>query len=113
VVVIFLATWCPNCAKELPHLRHLIQATGPRGAVFLGVANPEDKENTDTVENYFKKNHLDFLDVALDPEEASWAPYHVVGYPSGVLIDRKGIIRWRGHPAFLLKSLVEKLIDER
>lgn len=113
VVVIFLATWCTNCEKELPRLRWLIERLTPRGVIFLAVLNPDDPENSGSVESYLMKSALEFVDVALDPREASWPAYRVSAFPAGVAIDRKGVVRWRGHPSFLSRPLLEKLADER
>ncbi len=113
VIVFFFATWCPNCEKELPHTRALMEKYSPQGVIFLGAANPNDPMSSEGVEPYIKRNRLDYADIALDPNEDSWVPYRVFGYPAAVLIDRKGKVRWRGHPSFLMRPLIEKVIGER
>jgi len=113
VVLYFFATWCPNCQKEVHHFRSLMERLVPKGAIFLGVANPEDSQSREGVDPYLKRNKLEFVDVALDPKEASWIPFRVFGFPAAVIVDRKGVVRWRGHPAFLSPSLVEKLLGEK
>jgi len=111
-VLIFFATWCENCKDEIPHLRSIIQELSAKGVVFLGVANPEDPKNTVAVDVYLEREKIPFLDVALDRTFASWNSYRVISLPAGVVIDRKGIVRWRGHPAFFPKRLVEGLLAE-
>ena len=111
-VLIFFATWCENCAQEVPHLRSVIQELAAKGVVFLGVANPDDPKNTVAVEVYLEREKIPYLDVALDRTFASWNSYRVVSLPAGVVIDRKGVVRWRGHPAFFPKKLVESLLTE-
>lgn len=113
MVVFFLATWCANCERELPRLRSLIERLAPRGVIFLAVANPEDPQNRESVESYIERSALDLTDVALDPRQASWQPYRVRAFPAGVVIDRKGTVRWRGHTAALSRALVEKVAGER
>ncbi len=113
VAVVFFATWCPNCRKELPHLRHLVKRWESRDVVFLGVADPDDPQSTLPVETYVQKNRLSFFEVALDKGSLASGPYRVSGFPAAALIDRKGIVRWRGHPAFFPNSLVEKLLKEK
>jgi tetratricopeptide (TPR) repeat protein len=111
VFVIFFATWCENCEEEAPHLRRLLESWSAKGVVFLGVANPDDPKSTMPVEVYLQKYNIRYFDVALDRTFASWTPYRVTGLPAGVLIDRKGIVRWRGHPAFFPGPLVEKALS--
>ena len=112
VVLIFFATWCTNCEKELPHIRALMRDYSSNGAIFLGVANPRDPKNTEDVEPFVLNKELEFLDVAFDPAQASWLPYRVRSFPAAVIIDKKGIVRWRGHPAFLAQSFIEKVLRE-
>ena len=112
VVLIFFATWCKNCEKELPHLRSLMRNLSNRGVVFIGVANPNDPKNDEEVQPYIDQRQLEFLDVALDPSEASWVPYRVRSFPAAVAIDKQGRVRWRGHPAFLVRPLLDRLMAE-
>ena len=49
----------------------------------------------------------------LDPTEYSGIPHRVFGYPAAVVIDRQGKVRWRGHPAFLMRPLIDKVIAEK
>ena len=113
VFLVFFATWCENCSGEVPHLRRLISKWTPRGVIFLGIANPKDPKSTMPVQVYVEKNNVAYLDVALDETEASWIPYNVTTLPAGVLIDRKGVVRWRGHPAFFSNPLTETLLGEK
>jgi thiol-disulfide isomerase/thioredoxin len=113
VVVVWFATWCPNCRKELPHLRALMKKWASKDVVFLGSANPDDPQATMPVDSYARTNKLEFFDVALDRGARSWAPYRVSGFPAAAIIDRKGTVRWRGHPSFFPNPLVEKALGER
>jgi thiol-disulfide isomerase/thioredoxin len=110
---VFFATWCENCKKELPHLRSVMQKLEKSDVVFLGVANPEDTRNPITVDAYVPQHRLEFFDVALDRGNGSSPAYGVSAFPAAVVIDRKGTIRWRGHPAFFPRPLVDKLLEEK
>lgn len=113
VVLVFFATWCENCAEEIPHLKRLIARWDEAGAVFLGVANPDDPKNPLSPEAYVEKNDLRFRDVALDAGGKSWTAYRVDALPASAVIDRKGTIRWRGHPAFFPGPVVADCLAER
>ena len=113
VVLVFFATWCENCSAEMPHLRSLMKAWAPRGVVFLGIADPEDPKNTQPVDVYVKKNEIQCLDVGLDRGSRCATDYLVAGRPAAALLDRKGVVRWRGHLAFFPRPLLEKALDEK
>ena len=113
VVVTFFATWCPNCRKEWPRFRKMVADFSKNGVTFLAVVNPEDLQDGEPVDQYLASQKLEFLDVALDPQEQSGIAWRVSGYPASAVIDRKGIVRWRGHPAFLTPVLLEQVLAER
>jgi len=113
VVLVYLATWCPNCRRELPHLRKLMKKWSSSDAVFIGVLDPDDPKKTSTVEAYVAANRLEFLDVALDRGGRCAAAYRVTAFPAAAVIDRKGIVRWRGHLTFFPAALLEKIGRER
>jgi thiol-disulfide isomerase/thioredoxin len=112
VVLVWFATWCPNCRKELAHLRAILKKWEKSDVVFIGIADPDDPQSTMPVEDYVRTNKLEFFDVGLDKTSSSWAPYRVTGFPAAALIDRKGIVRWRGHLAFFPNPLLTKVLKE-
>jgi len=113
IVLVFFATWCPNTRKELPHLRAILKKWAGSDVVPIGVVDPEDPQGTVPVETYVSTNKLEFLDVALDKGSRSLGPFRVTGFPAAALIDRKGVLRWRGHLAFFPNPLVQKVVGER
>ena len=112
VVLVFFATWCPNCRKELPHLRSITKKWASSDVVFIAVVNPNDPQGKVPVEAYVQDNRLEFTDVALDSATSTWTPYRVTGFPAAAVIDRKGTVRWRGHLGFFPSPLVKKLLEE-
>jgi hypothetical protein len=68
--------------------------------------------NEHEVEIYVETNKVPFLDVALDEGGRSWYPYRVSGLPAAVVIDQKGIVRWRGHYTFMGHTLLDTLLAE-
>lgn len=112
IVMVFFATWCDHCRAELPSLRALMKEWSARGVTFLGVCDPDDPKSTEPVDVYVKKYDLPFLDVALDQRSSTNQAYNVRGFPAGVLIDRKGNIRWRGHMSFFSEMLLAKTVAE-
>jgi peroxiredoxin len=84
-VVIFWATWCAACRRELPHLNRLAREVP--GVAVLGLST----EPEETVRAFVKTHPFDFP-VASVPKPP--APFDGVrAIPTNVFIDRKGIIR--------------------
>ena len=113
VVLVFFATWCSNCSKLLPKLRELIDRWSEEGAVFIGVANPDDPQNELPVDVYVKKHQIPYLDVALDHRSRARRAYHAPNLPRAVIIGRDGIVRWKGHLAFLPRPIMEQALGEQ
>lgn len=112
VVVVFFATWCHICSRHMPQLKRQMAKWQEKGVVFVGVANPNDPKSTEPVDVYVKSKDVPFFDVAFDRQQASWRSYRVSGLPAVAVIDRDGIVRWRGHLAFLGNTLLESLTSE-
>lgn len=113
VVLVFLASWCKNCGSELPHLKREISRWSERGVVFLGIADPVDPKAREPIDFYLERHGVDLTDVALDRRAKSWSAYRVTGLPAVVVIDREGIVRWRGHLAFIGHTILERLLGTR
>ena len=112
IVLTFFSTWCNHCKSELPQMRRDVEKWSDKGVVFIGIANPNDPKRTSPVEIYVETNKVPFLDVALDEGGGSWRPYRVIGLPAAVVIDQKGIVRWRGHYTFMGHTLLDTLLAE-
>jgi thiol-disulfide isomerase/thioredoxin len=104
--VILLNFWtfgCWNCTNTLPALVELDQRYRDRGLTIIGIHSPEfphsgehDKVN---VAAALRKYHIEYP-VAQDNDLATWNLYDIEAWPSFVLIDRKGRIRYRGAGEF-------------
>jgi TolA-binding protein len=112
VVLVFFSTGCPHCKDALPELKRRIERWSARGAIFLGIANPDDPESKVPVDVYVQDNDLRYLDVAFDRKERNWWPYRISGLPAAAMVDRKGIVRWRAHLNFFSETLLERLLVE-
>ena len=92
IVVDFWASWCAPCAKTLPHLGRL--GSSRPGLAVLALSLDEDRGKA-----------LDFLghkqmaDPGLtylhDSNRAVAEAYDLDGMPSLVIVDRKGVLRYR------------------
>lgn len=92
VYLIFWATWCPVCKKELPTVNELQKKLGDR-IEFIGI-NVGINEMEEDVKRYIKKNSLDF-EMVFDKDRKVSRSFGVMGTPTQLIIDRSGVVRYR------------------
>lgn len=91
VVLDFWGTWCKPCVMATPGLVRLQKKYAEQGVVFLSLAE-NDKEDAWTA--YIEKNKMVWPQF-LDTTHKMTTPFGVRGYPTYIVIDGEGIVRWR------------------
>lgn len=105
--VVLLNFWvftCYNCTNTIPSLRALDATYRERGLTIVGMHTPEfppyagehDRKN---VANALTKYSVTWP-IAQDNDRASWDLYNIQYWPSFVLIDKQGRIRYEGYGEF-------------
>jgi thiol-disulfide isomerase/thioredoxin len=87
--VVFWATWCPSCQKELPELQALYEKHRAKGFEILAISVDADRF---TVEEFWKDHDYAFP-VAMRAPAHTQAFGPVKATPTLYLIDRKGLLR--------------------
>jgi len=100
-VINFWATWCPPCREEMPELNSFAEQR--RSIAFYAV---NIQESPDKVAAFMKQNKYN-MTVLLDKDGAVARLYRVNAIPTTIVIDRKGIIRYRKSGTVTLKELDE------
>lgn len=85
-VLNFWATWCRECATEMPSLETLHRRFGSRGLAVIGVGVREDAA---AAHRYARQHGLTFP-LALDRNGAVAGRYGVIGLPTTFLVGRDG-----------------------
>lgn len=89
VYIDFWASWCPPCKKSFPELDGLYKELKVRGFEIIAINADEDRAE---LEKFLAKNPVSFK-IALDPEGSSLGANDVKGMPTGLVVDKKGVIR--------------------
>ena len=88
VLLVFWATWCPECKAAIPEINAL--TTGPL-AEKLQIFGLDFRESREKVAQAVKSRGIRYP-VLLDERGQAARAYGVVGIPTYILIDRKGKI---------------------
>lgn len=92
VVLVFWASWCPDCRAEVPDLKAMYAEADPDKVTFVSVSYDRDFA---TLKKFAADNALpgiQLFDPAGKKESKVGADYHVKWIPSLYLIDAKGRI---------------------
>ena len=115
VLLDFWGAWCRPCRDSLPHLDDLVTTYSEDGVI--GVLISTDTVEQDSIDYLAQNGYTNFVSV--------WEPggrytpiaelYGVlsggnVGIPHTFVLDRQGVIRWRGHPLGLAPEMIEALL---
>lgn len=110
-VVVFWASWCPNCTAALPLLADLQAQYGPRGVTIVGVSH-EDQDDVRTFLAAAAKRPDDparRLCLSADPDNSVHAAYmetiDETAIPTAFIVGKDGLVEWIGHPNELDKPL--------
>jgi thiol-disulfide isomerase/thioredoxin len=107
--VVLLNFWvftCYNCTNTVPSLVDFDRKYRDRGLTIIGIHTPEfppysGEHDRDNVARALKQYGIEYP-VAQDNDDATWNLYGIRFWPSFVLIDRRGEIRYEGYGEFHL-----------
>ncbi len=93
-LVVFWATWCPPCRREIPVLKEMYVKYGTK-LNMVGVA-VNYRQTQQEVANFSRANGLQYT-ILWDAENKAADNYCVSGIPTVVLVDPQGIVQYRGN----------------
>jgi len=106
VLLNFWATWCGPCQIEMP----LLQAAQDRYPEQLVVLAINDDESSGVIQSFIDKLGLK-MTILLDPGAKVTQNYRVRGFPTTVMIDPQGVIRYQHVGELSREMLVGYLKD--
>ena len=91
VLLNFWATWCRDCAREMPEFEKLYQAYKEKGLSVLAIAL--DKEGKPALEAFLQNKHLELTyPILLDPEGRVARAYRLSWVPVTIMVGQEGEI---------------------
>jgi thiol-disulfide isomerase/thioredoxin len=113
VMLFFFATWCPHCKEPLPTLPRLQSKFAGKPFQLMALTNNARGQTTEGVQLFVQDPQwrMDYP-VAVDAAGATTIAMEASGIPQVILIDKKGVVRWSDHPAYLRDEMIETLLAE-
>ncbi|MFC1806995.1 peroxiredoxin family protein [Candidatus Omnitrophota bacterium] len=106
IFVDFSATWCPHCVTAIPLLKDINNKYTDDSLVILGVFINESKK---TIEKFAAKHDIPYP-VLIDTGGKVATEYSVSGVPMFLVIDKSGLISYRGHS--IPEDIIDKVVKE-
>ncbi|MCX7803614.1 MAG: TlpA family protein disulfide reductase [Planctomycetota bacterium] len=111
VLVDFWATWCPPCREEMPNVKKIYGDFHEKGFEIVGVSLDKEEEK---LRAYVKENGISWPQIS---DFKGWnnktvQAFNVRSIPFMLVVDRKGIIRYRNVRGEELRQAVARLIAE-
>jgi thiol-disulfide isomerase/thioredoxin len=108
--------WCPPCIRSMPHVQELFEKYKSNPAFSLMVVNTGWRgDNAQKIQNWQAQNPKYTFPVFLDdrPQEQSFAALNQVNsIPRSLIYDKKGKVRYNGHPMEIPPTLLDNLLKE-
>ena len=115
VLLDFWGIWCGPCVRELPSLERLKEKYEAKGVVFLGIHSPG--EEIEQVRKFLGLKGITFpsgIDAGeLNTYGTTVERYGVTGFPTIILVDRKGLVAFSSHDSAFLDKFAAILKENR
>lgn len=111
VLLEFWASWCGACHQLTPKLKKFYEKYKDRGLEIVGINADESEQE---LRDYLNKQGITWKQI-FEPDDVTTSVrfrYGITGYPTTILIDKKGTIRWNGFRRPDTEELIEKLLRE-
>jgi thiol-disulfide isomerase/thioredoxin len=111
VLIDFWASWCPDCAREMPQVQQVYRTFGSKGFAILGVSLDKDRRAMD---NYIAKHLIPWPQYF---DGKGWkndlvTKYSVHEIPEMWIINKKGVVETTSADVTQLASTVQRLVAE-
>jgi len=116
VFVELWGVWCPPCIRSMPHVQETWDHYKANDDFRLMVVNTGWRgDNPDRVRGWLKQNSRYSFPVFFDdrPQAQQYAALHeVTSIPRSIIFDKRGQVRYNGHPMQIPAGLLDELLAE-
>jgi peroxiredoxin len=91
--LVFWATWCLACKKEIPNLKKIYAEFKGKGLEYIAI-NVGINDSQTRVKNFMNKYQISYP-VAFDKESQVTKRFKVWGVPTIFIIDKGGVVQYR------------------
>lgn len=106
-MLVFWATWCGFCRRELPLVGKFFNEYSSRGVRVLSLNM--DKRGT-KVSSFTNRAGINFP-VLLDKNWSTTKKYRVQRIPNVLVLDTSGIVCYNGHSTAEAKGILDKILE--
>ena len=105
VILEFWTTWCAPCIKQFPKINKLAKDY-EKEAIFVSIT----PETSDIVNRFLKRKSLETW-IAMDTDKSVENYFGVIGYPTTIVIDKKGEVLEYLNPKQLSAEYLDGVIS--
>jgi thiol-disulfide isomerase/thioredoxin len=109
VVLDFWTTWCGYCIRMIPHERELVKRMKDKPFVLVSISADASKE---TVKRFHEKTPMPWTHWYIGATSEVIDTWNIEGFPTILVLDHKGIIRYKDVRDKRMDDAVETLLKE-
>lgn len=95
LLLVFWASWCPNCKNEVPRINKLVEKYRYQGMEFIGI-NVGVNDSIAKVRRFMSESGMSYP-VIFDSTGKISRQFGIVGVPTILVTDKKGIIVFKNY----------------
>ena len=95
LMLIFWASWCPNCTSEVPKVNALVEKYRGQGMEFIGI-NVGHNDSEGKARRFMDKTGM-LYPVIFDTKGIIARQYRVQGVPTALVANKKGIVIFKNY----------------
>ncbi|WP_421775045.1 peroxiredoxin family protein [Gracilimonas sp.] len=106
IVLKFWFTTCGPCVYSIPHFNDLVEEFHNEDIAFISISF----EEPEIIRAFIEEKEFRSM-MGSDTSQVSINNYRVQGFPVVFLIDSDGVLRWKGYPMSLNKSMISYFLN--